>query len=138
MIRIEIFGKIDVESYAEMIGKSVEVVLPNIGRQIHDRATFLAPVDLGRLRNSISYSVGGKTKGQNSSGGEQVDRNAFVEPSESPTQLNIGTRVEYATAVEFGRPGTPKYPKQPFLRPAFDEIKNKIKEEIAKGIKGTK
>jgi HK97 gp10 family phage protein len=60
-------------------------------------------VQTGRLRSSITHRM------------------------ESETEALVGTNVEYGFWLEFG---TSRMPKHPFLIPAFDESKEKIKEWI--------
>ena len=45
----------------------------------------------------------------------------------SPTEVRIGTKVEYAPYHEFG---TSKMAARPYLRPALDENKQKILDKI--------
>ncbi|MGX1902429.1 HK97-gp10 family putative phage morphogenesis protein [Thermolongibacillus altinsuensis] len=71
-----------------------------------------APVDTGRLRNSITHEV---------------------ENSETQSKAYIGSNVEYAAATEFGV-ASKNIPAQPYLRPAIEENRDKIKEIIEKGM----
>lgn len=106
--------------------------LERVGLQAEGYAIDLAPVDTGRLRNSISHVVDGNT-------------------------VYIGTNVEYAPYVELGTgkyyPGgrptpwvyqdakgdwhwTAGNPAQPFLKPAvtnhMETYQNIIKDEMSK------
>lgn len=106
--------------------------LERVGLQAEGYAIDLAPVDTGRLRNSISHVVAGNT-------------------------VYIGTNVEYAPYVELGTgkyyPGgrptpwvyqdakgdwhwTAGNPAQPFLKPAvtnhMETYQNIIKDELSK------
>lgn len=105
--------------------------LERVGLQAEGYAIDLAPVDTGRLRNSISHVVDGNT-------------------------VYIGTNVEYAPYVELGTgkyyPGgrptpwvyqdakgdwhwTAGNPAQPFLKPAvtnhMETYQNIIKDELS-------
>lgn len=64
------------------------------------------PVDTGRLRASITNRL-------------EVEEKQLVGI--------VGTNVEYASYVEFGT-SNPKYPCQPFLFPALESNKEKIKD----------
>lgn len=66
--------------------------LEKVGLVAEGYAKRLCPVDTGRLRNSITHTVGG-----------------------DDTAAYIGTNVEYGPHVEFG---TSRSKAQPFLRPA--------------------
>lgn len=67
-------------------------------------AKRMCPVDTGRLRASLSHEV-------EKSGGEIVGR--------------VGTNVEYGVYVEYG---TSKISGKPYLRPALEKNKGKIKQ----------
>jgi HK97 gp10 family phage protein len=79
-----------------------------IGAKAADYAAGLAPVDTGRLKNSLTHEVA-------------MDEKAVY----------VGTNVEYAPYVEFG---TYKQRPQPYLKPAIqnhmDEYKNILKTEL--------
>ena len=84
-------------------------VLEQIGMFVDDEATENAPVDTGRLRNSITHEVEGR-------------------------YAIIGSNVEYAPHVELG---TSRSKAQPFLRPAVEENFDEIRKIIEKGLKNT-
>ncbi|SNR95491.1 hypothetical protein SAMN05446037_100267 [Anaerovirgula multivorans] len=99
---------------------------------VHGQAVLLAGVDLGLLRNSISWSVGGKVDGLNSHGGiNKASPSDGVTPNNNEEEAVIGTNVVYAPVQE--------YKHNPFLRPAIDynqdNIKNIIGKEIADAVK---
>ena len=74
------------------ISSAISRGLEKIGLAAEGYAKKLAPVDTGRLRNSVTHAV---------VDGEQA--------------VYIGTNVEYARYVELG---TSRHKEQPFLRPA--------------------
>lgn len=76
--------------------------LEKIGLTAERYAKESAPVDTGRLRNSITHEVDEK-------------------------DVYIGTNVEYAPHVEFG---TVKQKAQPFLRPAATDHSETYKQII--------
>lgn len=78
-----------------LIEAALEKGLEACGIQAESYAKALAPVDTGRLRNSISHAVDGDT-------------------------AYIGTNVEYAPYQELG---TSKTKAQPFLKPALQNHK---------------
>jgi len=88
--------------------EDIERALETIGLVAERYAKGYAPVDTGRLRNSISHDV-----------------------STEEQAVYVGTNVEYAPYQELGtrfQPGTP------FLRPAIenhlDEYKQIVEEEL--------
>lgn len=85
--------------------RAVLQALEAMGLQAEGYAKGLAPVDTGRLRNSISHDV---------------------RPSEEA--VYIGTNVEYAPYVELG---TRRTKAQPFLEPAITNHMGEY-ERIAK------
>lgn len=91
--------------------KAINRALIRIGMQAEGYAKDLCPVNTGRLKNSISYSV-----------------------KESEGSVYIGTNVEYAAYVEFG---TKKQKANPYLKPAASEhsktYKNIVEDELKNG-----
>ena len=89
--------EVSVNSNAELIKKAsdeaIARALEAIGLQAEGYAKLLAPVDTGRLRNSISHEVSDQT-------------------------VYIGTNVEYAAYQEFG---TRRMKAQPYLAPAVED-----------------
>jgi len=85
---------------------SRKAALEAIGSKCAGYASMLAPVDTGRLKNSMEWSV------------------------VSDDTVCIGTNVEYAAYQEMG---TSKIPPHPFLRPAVENHMDEYKE-IAKAI----
>jgi HK97 gp10 family phage protein len=75
-------------------------------------AKLRAPVKTGHLRRSISHET-------------QSDENT--------SKAYIGTNVEYAPYVEFGVVSK-NIPAQPYLRPAIEENRDKIRDMIQKGM----
>lgn len=65
-------------------------------QKIRNEAVEAAPVDTGRLRQSISV--------------QKVDEDTY----------RVGTNVEYSIWVEFGRKGQAA---SPFLRPALEKVR---------------
>jgi HK97 gp10 family phage protein len=111
-----------------MINNKIERKLTKVGMLVSSDAKNRAPVDLGNLRRSIEYNVNMQEK-----------------------EVVIGTNTEYAPYQEFGTgiynedgngrqtPWTYRTPDgrvfttegnkpQPFLRPAFEENIQKIRE----------
>lgn len=90
----------------------IEQALINSALFVERDAKLNAPVDTGRLRQSISHES--ENFGSNN-------------PS-----VTVGTNVEYAKIQEFG---SSKQPAQPFLFPAYNGNKQKILKELAKAFK---
>lgn len=86
-------------------------------------AKELAPVDTGQLKNSIMWATAEASGGAGSrdlvgpSNAPEIDA-----PDDSLTGY-VGSGLEYAGAVEYGRRDIPNYPRQPYLRPAIDYSK---------------
>lgn len=96
--------------FKEAKDEAVARALEAIGLQAEGYAKMLAPVDTGRLRNSITHAPEGKD-----------------------TEI-IGSAVEYAPYQEFG---TRRTKAQPFLKPAvlnhIDEYRAIAENELKKG-----
>lgn len=81
------------EVIAEMKRK-LEAGLAALGETAAARAADVAPVDTGRLKNSISWA----TKDQN--GGRDEDSTPLANPEDN--EVYIGTNVPYAKYQEYG------------------------------------
>lgn len=92
----------------QLKGEALDRALETIGLVAERYAKGYAPVDTGRLRNSISHDI-----------------------SETEKAAYIGTNVEYAPYQEFG---TRTQPGTPFLAPALenhlDEYKKIVENEL--------
>ena len=89
--------------------QATERGLEKIGLVAENYAKKLAPVDTGRLRNSITHAVDG-------------------------TDVYIGSNVEYAPYVELG---TSKQKAQPFLKPAATEHSKTYRAIVERELKGS-
>lgn len=89
---------------AEVVRREIKSAALNI----ESTAKQLAPVDTGRLRNSITHDI---------------RDNGHV--------AVIGTNVEYAPFVEFG---TRRAPAQPFLFPAFQRERRAFARRLQRAI----
>jgi len=124
----------------ENIAKAEVKALTAMALYVQARASERTPVDTGRLRASISYSVDGSTVQSNPMAKSQEDTQVGTQKGFAI----VGTNVEYARRIEYGFSGqdslgrTYNQPKQPFLRPAVDDnlttIKRIARNEFAKGI----
>lgn len=80
--------------FIEEMKRKVEAGLAALGETAAARAADVAPVDTGRLKNSISWA----TKNQN--GGRDADSTPLANPEDNG--VYIGTNVEYAAYQEYG------------------------------------
>lgn len=106
-------ANVRIESHADEVldtlSSAKQAALEAIGLQAEGYAQLLAPVDTGRLRNSISHSI--------------IDDNSVA----------IGTNVEYAIYQEMG---TSRMKAQPYLKPAVMEHLSEYKEIAEEALKG--
>jgi HK97 gp10 family phage protein len=91
--------------------QQLEAALRSGALLIEGDAKRLAPYLTGTLRRSIH------TETSSDRGGAQA---------------RVGTNVEYAPHLEFG---TRRQRPQPYLRPAFDGAKNRVRQEVADALK---
>ena len=113
--------KSNVKEVLEGLDDAVERALVACGIVAEGHAKFICPVDTGRLRGSIVYA----TSTQHSTGEEPAEAGDYTPHGTPPKgEVQIGTNVEYAPAVELGT-SKRKRKAKPFLRPALE---NHIKE----------
>lgn len=89
----------------------IEQALVNSALIVERDAKIKAPVDTGRLRQSITHNL---------------------EPDPVNPYVEVGTNVEYAKHVEFG---TSRQAAKPFLQPALVENKRAILKQLANAFK---
>lgn len=98
------------EAVLNALDSQIEAGLTAVGMTAESHAKDLAPVDTGRLRNSLTHQV------------EMSEKAVYV-----------GTNVEYAQFVENG---TQRMKARPYLRPAVvnhvDEYKSLIEQALKK------
>ncbi len=116
--------------------QAISIALEASGLIVEGQAKALCPVDSGRLRNSISYSIDGKVEGLNKAGKrkkgkQEASSDDGVKPNPAKDTVVIGTNVEYGPHVELG---TVKMEAQPYLNPALDRNKKNIAKIFAQTI----
>ncbi len=89
------------------INRARTIALTTAAIMVEGDATLRCPVDTGNLRGSLNHQVRGDT-------------------------AKIGTNVEYAPFPEYG---TNRMTAKPYLRPALDNNREKIKRLIAEQYK---
>lgn len=147
--------------------KAVNRAVVGAALDIQRAAKKLAPVDTGRLQNSIAVAEKQQALARNSDQATEK-REARNEINATMTSAVIGTNLNYAQAVEFGsrphhirpknaealhfevggekvfatqvqHPGTPA---RPYMTPAFKirgkELEKRLKRELKKAAKDTK
>lgn len=85
-------------------------------------AKELVPVDKGQLKNSIMWKTTESDGGFNEGGDKPAPNSAELGNPPDKTGY-VGSGLEYAGPVEYGRKDMPNYPRQPYLRPAIDYSK---------------
>jgi HK97 gp10 family phage protein len=116
-----ITSSFDEHKYPDKWEKAMDRALPTIGLFLQGEAMVRVPVKSGRLRGSLTYAThrGGNAIRHPAKSGDSVQR-----PWDKD-EVWVGTNVEYAPYVEYG---TKFSKKQPYLRPAMDENKERILE----------
>ena len=82
----------NLKKYTKVVSESTEQGLVEIGERGVGYAKRESPVDTGRLRNSMSYTTGGKVSSS---------ANGSVNPTSRKDTVYIGTNVVYAPSVEY-------------------------------------
>lgn len=95
--------------------------------KIVTNAKSISPVDDGRLRNSIMWSIPQLKGGFNDSPKEKADKE--ITPKPQKLEGYVGSNTEYSIYQEFG---TRKMAAQPYLRPAIEFVRTGDKTDILK------
>lgn len=130
-----------IERALEMAGGIVESAAKEI-------LTANKSVDTGLLRNSITHAIGGEypaidqysnNAGGTSKSGKKIEEKigTYDQPAPRDTgnerSVYIGTNVEYAPFVELG---TSRSTAKPYLRPAVEQSKEKIRRAFQIAFRG--
>lgn len=107
----------------------VEDVLVEIGETVQADARSRAPVLSGRLRGRITYATMYKMSRPDA----PARFKDGMKPPEEENRVKVGSNVFYSRMIEYG---VPHRSPTPFLRPAVDHNKGRIKELIKKAWKG--
>lgn len=108
------------EFIVNAIDRALAEAMDAIGAAMQGHAQQLCPVDTGRLRNSITYRLGG--------GGYSFPGHG-AELGSGDKMVVVGSDVEYADYVELG---TERTRAQPFLHPAATQFAGEY-EDIIRG-----
>lgn len=111
------------------LDEAIEKALTEIGleAEAHGKEIITAKgaVDTGRLRNSITWAIGGE-KANN------PDYEGTAPKRDEPC-VYVGSNVEYAPHVENGaRSMSPR----PYIKPAIEDFRDEYKEIIENNLKG--
>jgi len=110
------YSKIIDEKTVDKIIKGECVILSGFAKE-------LVPVDTGQLKSSIMWATANEKGGLNEGGGEPTSAFNYIDPPNEKETGYVGSHLEYAGPVEYGRADMPQYPRQPYLRPAIDYSK---------------
>lgn len=106
------------EYIANAISRGLAKALDRIGAAMQSHAQQLCPVDTGRLRNSITYKLGGGGFGFPGHGASL---------GSGDNTITVGTDVEYAAYVELG---TSRMAARPYLLPAATEYADEYRRIV--------
>lgn len=116
------------EECIDILRYGINAALEVVGSKVAGYALLLAPVDTGRLKNSITWATE-KTEGRGYSyeddNGKKYDDKVGVGVPKGG--VAVGTNVEYAVYQENG---TSKTKAHPFLKPAVERHIEEYKEII--------
>lgn len=123
--------------------EQIEQALTAIGAKVesHAKAEYV-PVDTGRLKNSITYALAGKSAkikkyGPDKKGGKDKQSKPYsgtapADPGGKPRSVYVGSNVEYAEIVENGTSGRRA---RHYLRDAvtnhMEEYRNLVKRALS-------
>jgi len=105
--------------YSKIIDeKTVENIIMGECIILRSFAVELAPIKDGELKNSIMWKTSKANGGLNQAGAKTPHTSEISDPGQD--EGYIGSNLEYAGPVEYGRKDQPNYPRQPYLRPAVE------------------
>jgi HK97 gp10 family phage protein len=139
MVRVKINGIkkaiIDIERYTKDQEIEIKKAVIKTAHDIENQAKALAPVKEGNLKNSIHTDI--KDGGFTATIGTPADYASHVEFGTRPHKItvkdaNVLSDGKNFFGKEVNHPGTRA---QPFLFPAFESNKDKLKDKIEKIVK---
>lgn len=110
--------------------EAAERAVTEIAIDVHREAVRNAPVDTGRLKGSLAYSV----SGDNPRGSDPAETSKSNDDKikSNKNMAIVGTNVEYAIKMEYG--GSDQAPEG-YLRPASDKVRLTIPKIVQKHFK---
>jgi hypothetical protein len=115
----------NLKNVLKIVAESKEKALHEVGQRGVGIVKQNTPVDTGRLRNNMGYSIGNKAVGSNDA----------VKASGDPNTVNIGTNVVYAAYVEY----MAKNGSQGYMQRSFNQLlpiaKAIFKDVFKRGLK---
>lgn len=108
---------------------------------VQNEAKARAPYFTGNLRRSIHIGGHGDLAGDYSGVKGEVGQIPAPEVGDDNVSVYVGTNVEYAARVEFGFNDTDSLGRtfnqaaQPYMRPAIDETRDQVRQEIAEALR---
>lgn len=112
-----------IDAFYDEFDPAVRKALEEIGIEAEAHAkeiiTEKGAVDTGRLRNSVTWAVGGEKPNASGYSG--------IAPKKDEPCVYIGTNVHYAPYIEFG---TSKMPERSFIREAIEENKDEYQKIV--------
>jgi len=111
-----------------------EAALTAAGVLVQDAAHKLVKVKTGNLKGSITWALARQASPVSSPTKPEDGLRAH---GGSPDYIYVGTNVKYARRIEYGFNGTDRLGRtyrqvaQPYLRPAYENQKNRIGRAIA-------
>ena len=117
----------NVKAFYDEFDAAVKKALEEMGIEAEAHAkeiiTEKGAVDTGRLRNSITWAVGGESAHAAGYSG--------TAPKKDEPCVYIGSNVEYAPWIENG---TSRMKERPFLRPAVEDFADEYKEIVERNL----
>lgn len=119
--------KINLERVIDAVKAAVAEAVLEGAEIVAEAARAKAPVDSGDLRSGIKADMTWDRNAPVAWAGAGFDKdmnNKFVKYSKT------GKRYYYPTAVEYGHGGPHPAPARPFMRPAADESRSKVRAVV--------
>lgn len=141
-MRFEIKVVSNTDEFMQEVDRMIPTMLKAIGEEVEGYAKEDCPVDTGLLHNSITYAIDGETPNitdysadhPKTAGGE-IQKGSYsgevpAETEPDTRSVYVGSNVKYAEAVELRDGVYHKVGKAHFIRDAFQNNRDEIKDLI--------
>lgn len=119
--------------YADGVRRDTNKLIAKTATQVESKAKRNVPVDTGRLRSSIHATFTGTPRAPSATVGTEVNYAPYVEfgtGAFASEYLSSKSQELRQYAMTFYKTGKGRMPAQPFLFPAWEEVRPEFEKEL--------